>query len=519
MTQAKAIRRFLCLGILLPLLGCGGAASEPDQVEITPVDVVRFTPGDAKTDTAPATDSGIPDGIDLASETGAPLEETGSADASVKPDAPEGPDVPLPHDTLDNPDLADATEPDSVGPPDIQLPDTGTVDAGPCGQCPASTPMCQNGACVCTGQSCPGGFYCKGGSCSACTDDIHCGPLCESCASMGMYCQYDGSKCVICDTNHPCPPGNKCIDGTCKSCEGLGLCGPECIQCLPATPLCVNGVCECSGQSCGDEALCEGGKCIPCTDNDPKHCGAGCLVCEAPNPHCDGGVCTFCNVDDACGPTCAACGGATPFCPPDGTGCVECLEDPDCAVGFKCKSFVCIADCKAQGCQSNLSPSGEKCSQAWVVGRLDAKKTFTKTGDTWSANDDDDLNYFFGKSECWDASSDNFFRIYLMAGDQIAVTAAPAAAEWDFDLMLKLYTGTECDDDSAGIFDANDKYLIQCWDDELDGDPEGFSYTATAEGWYTVVVDGRLAGTEDLDYGEYSFSLTLTCSEDTCCCE
>jgi len=191
----------------------------------------------------------------------------------------------------------------------------------------------------------------------------------------------------------------------------------------------------------------------------------------------------------------------------------------DCAAGFKCKSFSCIADCKAQGCQTSLSPSGKKCSEAWVVGRQDATKTFTKSADTWNQSDDDNLNYVFDHPECWDASYDHFFRIYLMPGDKIAVTATPAAAELDFDLMLKLYTGTECDDDSAGIFSANDKYLVQCWDDKADGKGEGFSYTAAAEGWYTVVVDGRLAGSDEMDYGVYTFALTLTCTEESCCCE
>ncbi len=186
---------------------------------------------------------------------------------------------------------------------------------------------------------------------------------------------------------------------------------------------------------------------------------------------------------------------------------------------FKCKSFKCIADCKAQGCQTSLSPSGKKCSEAWVVGRVEAAGTFTKSGDTWNQSNDDDLNYFMEHSECWDASYDHFFRIYLMPGEKLAVTATPASGETDFDIMLKLYTGTECDDDSAGIFSANDKYLVQCWNDQSDGKGESFSYTVGSEGWYTVVVDGRLSGTDEGDYGAYTATLKLTCVEETCCCE
>ena len=522
MVRVETIFRTALVTLLSGLLSCGSGGSEPDLFEIIPVDVVRITPPDvAPGDSGgPEADSAGPDASDIA-----PVDARGNPDGIGPSDGAGGPDGTGPGDAVAGPDgtvgpdLADLVLPDVVEPPDIQLPDTGMVDAGPCGQCPGATPVCQNGACVCNGTSCPGGFYCKGGQCTACVDDSHCGPLCESCASMGMYCQYDGSKCVVCDTNHPCPPGNKCIDGSCKSCEGLGFCGPDCVQCPPTAPLCVNGACECSGESCGGAALCEGGKCVPCTANDPLHCGPGCLICQEPSPHCGSGICTFCNVDDACGPTCVDCSGATPHCHPDGVGCVACLENTDCAVGFKCKSFACIADCKAQGCTGNLAPSGKKCSDAWVVGRLEAQKTFTKSADTWNGNDDDDLNYFLEHEECWDASYDHHYRIYLMPGDKITVSATPAAAEWDFDLMLKLYTGTECDDDSAGIFSANDKYLVQCWNDAADGKGEGFTFTATAEGWYTVVVDGRLSGSEEMDYGAYTFKLTLTCSEETCCCE
>lgn len=521
MVRVVAMFRTVFLTILPVLLSCGSGSPEPDTFEIIPVDVVRITPPDVAPGDlgGPGTDIGGPDASEVApSDTPAGLDGVGPSDGTGGPDGTGPGDAVVGPEGVVGPDLTDVGIPDVVEHPDIQPPDTGMVDAGPCGQCPAATPMCQNGSCVCTGNSCPAGFYCKGGKCGPCLDDLHCGPQCESCASMGMYCQYDGSKCVVCDSNHPCSPGNKCIDGACKSCEGLGLCGPECIQCPPTTPLCVSGVCECSGGSCGVQALCEAGKCVSCTNNDPLHCGPSCLVCQAPDPHCSSGACTLCNLDDACGPTCASCDGAKPFCNPDGSGCVPCLENLDCEPGFKCKSFACIADCKAQGCQNNLSPSGKKCSEAWIVGRLEAKKTFTKSTDTWNQSNDDDLNYFFEHPECWDASYDQFYRIYLMPGDKIAVSATPAPNEGDFDLMLKLYTGTECDEDSAGIFSANDKYLVQCWDDAADGKGESFAYTAGAEGWFTVVVDGRLSGAEDLDYGAYTLTLTLTCTEETCCC-
>jgi len=126
------------------------------------------------------------------------------------------------------------------------------------------------------------------------------------------------------------------------------------------------------------------------------------------------------------------------------------------------------------------------------------------------------LNYFFEKSECWDASYDNFYRIFLMPGEKLSVTATPD--DLYFDLMLKIYTGTECDDDKAGWFDKNDKYLLGCYNSGWDDEPESFQYSAAAQGWYTVVVDGRQVGPEEEDWGAYEIQITLTCTQSNCCC-
>jgi hypothetical protein len=322
---------------------------------------------------------------------------------------------------------------------------------------------------------------------------------------------------VDCNDAHPCQPGVKCLDGTCVTCETLGLCGVDCLLCEGTTPVCAAGACACDATSCGKAFACEAGACVPCTGSDPVHCGADCLVCTGPTPHCKDAACTLCNQDASCGPSCSPCPGATPYCLPGGSACVACLDTAQCPANHSCVNNVCKPNCSAQGCAGDMSASGEKCSKAFIVGRLDASDTATFNGDTYDASDDDNLNYFFGHDDCWDASSDNFYRIYLVAGDSLSVNLAIPASP-NFDAMLKLYTGTECDDDSAGFFSANDKYLIKCYDNGSDGDNESFSYTATADGWYTVVVDGRLSGIEEEDYGPYTLTLALTCANLGCCC-
>ncbi len=496
------MRRIVWCFLLTQILACSSSAEAPDTFEILVTDVVSFGTPDAE----PTLDTAVPADVNTLDEQN-PSDLPGDLlveDIFVPP-----PDAV----TKDIPTITDVKE--TFTPPDIQLPDLGMVDAGPCGECPGATPNCQNNKCVCNGTSCPGGFFCKGGECTPCLDDMHCGPECESCASMGIYCKYDGSGCVACDQIHKCPPGNKCIDGECSPCEGMGLCGPNCVECPAGAPLCVSGACECDGSSCGEGALCEGGSCVACTDNDAAHCGPQCAVCGDATPHCLNGECTFCNVAKTCGPSCQPCLDTTPFCQPDGGGCAECLEDGDCGNGEKCSNYACKVNCKAQGCNNDLSANGEKCSKAFQVGRTEALATFAHSGNTYQDSNDDDLNYFLDHSECWDASYDHFFRIYLMVGDKITATVIPDASE--FDVMLKLYDGTECDDDDVGIFGANDKYLIKCWNDNSDDEPESFSWTANKDGWFTVVVDGRQSG-ENEDWGDYGFTLKLDCAEESCCC-
>ena len=490
---------------------CSGGGGASDTREIVPVDVILIGGDDI-----PPVDIQWPQpdlALDLGSD-GLPADQTGKdhtgdglADVAAQDQAhADGLELPHPLDVPPAPDVPQL--------PDIPA-DLGFVDAGPCGTCPVETPKCQEGVCVCTGESCSVAFYCKGGQCMACSVDAHCGMECESCSSQGKYCDPVQFKCVGCDDAHPCQPGKSCVDAACVTCEDLGLCGPECVECPATTPDCLADICVCNETSCGAAAVCEGGACVACGPSDPAHCGADCLVCAGDAPHCLDGGCIFCNADAQCGPACEACGGETPLCRPDGVGCVACLADADCQNGDLCTDYSCIPDCQASGCQTDLNDGGKKCSEAFVIGRPEASGIFHHEGDTYGDNNDDDLNYVFEHPECWDASYDHFFRIYLMPGDTIAVNLIPK--DNFFDAMLKLYTGTMCDDDDAGLFQSNATYIIQCWNDESDGDPEFFTHAVSEEGWYTIVVDGRQSGDEE-DWGEYGIDITLTCSQENCCC-
>jgi hypothetical protein len=406
-------------------------------------------------------------------------------------------------------DLGPDGAPTDTPPPEDTPPPLDTnFDTGPCGGCPADHPNCVGGVCKCTPFSCTDGTYCKGGTCVPCTVDAHCGPECLSCSSQGQFCAADGATCLDCDDGHPCPETQSCIDNVCTPCEALGFCGPECLTCGGETPDCAGGACVCNAGSCPPEHACDGGVCVPCTASDPAHCGPSCLACGGGAPHCQGGACALCNTAAACGPSCQPCGGALAWCPPDGAACVECFEDAHCGPQEHCAAQSCVPDCSAQGCVSDLSPDAKKCAKAKIVGRTAADANagaFLISGDTTDDGNDDDLPSF--GVDCWDAQDDNFYRIWLNAGDQVILVADPQEA--DFKLSLKAYQGTVCDSTDT---------LIECAWDEGNGAPESILHTASADGWITIVIDGASGFNDQYDWGHYDLSVTLLCADAGCCC-
>lgn len=131
--------------------------------------------------------------------------------------------------------------------------------------------------------------------------------------------------------------------------------------------------------------------------------------------------------------------------------------------------------------------------------------------DTTNAGNNDDLDspLFGGDSDCYDAKYDHFYKIYLFAGESMTVTVSPM--DQLFDVMVKLYQGTECD--------SNADSVIDCYNNAGDTKPEQLSFTATVDGWITIVVDGRIAFDDDWDFGQYSIAVKLTCNQADCCCQ
>jgi hypothetical protein len=143
-----------------------------------------------------------------------------------------------------------------------------------------------------------------------------------------------------------------------------------------------------------------------------------------------------------------------------------------------------------------------------IIGRQTANVeagAFLISGDTTDDGNDDDLPSW--GVDCWDAQDDNFYRLWLNAGDQVIIIADPL--EWDYQLSLKAYQGTGCD---------NEDNLIKCAWDEDDGDPESIIHTASTDGWITIVVDGASGFNDEYDWGQYELAVSLLCVDSGCCC-
>lgn len=333
-----------------------------------------------------------------------------------------------------------------------------------------------------------------------------------------------------CQGDEDCPPGYWCDEHACSACDTSDHCGVGCVPCGPGLQCWLGKCVECvASADCGPARWCDGGTCVPCSDDDPKHCGVDCEPCLGERPACVAGECVCtevscgsgrrcvegecraCDTAEACGPQCVACETPTPHCQSASGGCVACLDMSHCGEDEACLGGVCVNVCApVKGCTTDEGPDGKKCSTAKVIGRAAAQAGYVHHGDTTGDKNNDDLSFpiFQDKSECWDANEDNFFRLYLLAGERLDITLNPKDPV--FDSMLKVYRGTAC---NAG----GDPY--QCFNNGSDGKPDQVvGWIAPGDGWITIVVDGRMAFAEDGDWGPYSLEVRLTCLRPDCCC-
>ncbi|MBO4350206.1 MAG: choice-of-anchor L domain-containing protein [Proteobacteria bacterium] len=215
--------------------------------------------------------------------------------------------------------------------------------AGSCtGVCPTESDVICNHKCVnlqsdhdfCgnCGTACSAKARCVEGSCVESCDEenaVICDHVCKNVMSDPVNCGGCGVKC-----------GEKeiCQNGICGCPEDKPNCNEPDLVCenaneTPCGDVCADlkvdrDNCGACGQSCGENGICQKGKCLDCTNktpcedglcydtlNDPKNCGGCGIVCPA-NIACKEGKCTSClpdyvdcdgNPENGCEKTTADC--------------------------------------------------------------------------------------------------------------------------------------------------------------------------------------------------------------------
>ncbi|MCB9537797.1 MAG: hypothetical protein H6704_16210 [Myxococcales bacterium] len=202
------------------------------------------------------------------------------------------------------------------------------------------------------------------------------GELCSPCAGDGECAGLgDGARCTpiganggfctsACDpAGDDCPRGFGCV-------QGLNQCLPESFECsgcvvdgCPDGQVCdvASGDCTaprgvCGG--CGDDGDCQAG--LQCAQlGGSGYCFAPCAAggtC-ADGLSCEEGVCK--PAGGVCDPCLGACGGATPFCRPDGS-CGQCGEGVPCPMGMVCDvaTATCMEPQMGGSCNSDIDCQG-----------------------------------------------------------------------------------------------------------------------------------------------------------------
>jgi len=237
------------------------------------------------------------------------------------------------------------------------------------GSDPCPGQACDEGSDQCVGcqgnEECDDGLYCNGaevcnaGTCEAgtppncddgvgCTDDS-CNEVTDSCDNAANDANCDNGQ--FCDGAETCHATLDCQAGTPVDCNDGNVCnGSEaCVGdgCQAGTPLNCDDGDSCTSDSCDPVAGCQNDPISPCCGDglcdggeDQCNCSADCGAPPSTETNCSDGI------DDDC----------------DGaTDCkdIDCIGDPNCAVGIVCGNgvcegsgedcFSCPADCRCAG--------------------------------------------------------------------------------------------------------------------------------------------------------------------------
>jgi len=356
--------------------------------------------------------------------------------------------------------------------------------------------------------NCSGGFTFSGGTCQdineCATANGGCAQICTN--SVGSYACSCTSGYTLNADGKNCDDINECETQN-NPCDNNGDTGATCTNTAGSyTCICSWGF-EPAGGSCVDINECTWGT-HTCDAHATCTNTVGGFTCACNAYYTGNGTtCTFCNSDLQCDAACAACGGGTPYCKDNGNGttqCVQCRTDGDCTSGYVCNAAgQCVQPVPPESCTTG-NQSRDRCSNARIIGRSTAKTSsgYTISDDTCYANNRVDQS-----SGCWDAGADHTYKIYLRAGERAVITlstswACPSYNSTSWDATLAIYNDASCSSSAR----------VWC-DDYFEGTT---TYTAPADGWYIIVVDGSTAFDDE---GDYTLTVKLqNCVSTGCNC-
>lgn len=250
--------------------------------------------------------------------------------------------------------------------------DAGCGTGGEPGNCDAASFTCNcldDGDCagVASGSACDVDNICK-----PCVDDGDCSgntPLCESNSCVGCNTLAEGAGdarctgvCARAGTNigacTTCDPDNDPVDNTtqnpaCTAGGGLNMClddGSACVNCVDSADCGTDTAPRCVTNSCAvcDQSFCDAA--------DP---GSVCITVGGRTGACDPCDPSTNPADNNQGTQAVGCTGtpAQPLCLADGSACVGCLDDSDCAASATaplCEGGTCV-DCNLFTGDSNAA--------------------------------------------------------------------------------------------------------------------------------------------------------------------
>lgn len=382
----------------------------------------------------------------------------------------------------------------------------GTCNAGACSY--ASTQI--NCAFGCTGNQCANdpcaGVTCNQPAASFCVDATH-----LRVRDLPGACDAANSgACAYTTHDELCAFG--CVNGACSGdpCVGV-VCPPKASYCSDASTLvhydagqCTTGLpCTYGSMSTPCANGCVNGQCVVCTTS--SQCAAG--------NWCNNHQCLSCNTDLHCGPSCVACGGATPKC--SGATCVQCVGDADCGGGMVCSGNTCVTGgCTppTSACTTSGSQDGN-CANAYVISRTAAGAAagFVVNNTYGLCNRTND----FTDNTCGGGTgSDAAYKLFMRQGEtaniQLTRGSATCTMGWGGAISLKIFEAP-CDAScncSTTTCSTRD-YCVQ-------SNNQNPMFVAPKDGWYTIVVDS--VGPVDDKGGVFYLSVKLACAGGSCAC-